>query len=146
MTRSAASIERRRAYSRAWREAHAGYHAAWARSHREVESARKRRLRAIPGWRAAHETSSPRPLDLTPMPKLHTGHPLLDAARAALPDRGTSGSLLAFPLEVARQDERSEFVVAVLEGRDPVVAVAAYRRSEAAWALHRAPLFADVAA
>lgn len=102
-----------------------------------VGRARKARNRAIPGWRAIHEPDRrQRAVHYEPIPPLHTGHPLLEEARLHVPDRSTLITLYD-PLV---EDLRSEYVLAVLEGRNPMAAVRKYRSCQRTYAYRTAPL------
>lgn len=102
-----------------------------------VDRARKARNRAKPGWRAAHEPDHRcRAIVYEPIPPLHTGHPLFDEARKNVLER-SSLVVLYDPLV---EDLRSEYVLAVLECRDPMAAVRRYRASQKTYAYHAAPL------
>lgn len=117
------------------------YHRAWRAAHREQERARKRRWRATPAGRASRAREYLRRASRAapPLPPLHTGHVLLDAARQLVPDRAP-GARYQWREEALAQDLRSEAVVAMLEGRDPAEAVRAYRAREGAWAIMAVPL------
>lgn len=117
------------------------YHRAWRMAHRDAERARKARYRATEAGRRsrAREYARRRSRAAPPLPALHTGHPLLEAACALVP-APAPGARLAWREELLAQDLRSEAVLAQLEGRDPVAAVRAYRAREGAWAALAVPL------
>jgi hypothetical protein len=105
--------------------------AAW----RAKESARKARLRRIPGWRRAHEPPRGVPSTARPLPAigpLHCGHPLLEAAAAAIP-APAPGVARQFVNELDAQDARSEYVLAVLERRNPMAAAQAFLTRAGVW-------------
>ncbi len=56
------------------------------------------------------------------------------------------GRRLAFWEDELRLDLHQEAELAVLEGRDPAAAVAAYRAREISWLAHTAPLFSEAIA
>jgi hypothetical protein len=101
------------------------------RAFRDRENARKRRYRAIPGWRAAHEPEVVRKAD--PIPPLHTGHPLFERACAAVQAKVEPGRALCFPYEIDQEDARSEYVMAVLERGDPELAVSRFLSRQRDW-------------
>lgn len=119
------------------------YHRAWRQAHRESERARKARYRATAAGRASRAREYARRASRAvsgALPPLHTGHPLLEAARELVPGPPSSGTRLAWHHEVLTEDLRSEAVLAQLEGRDPAEAVRSYRAREAAWARRTGPL------
>jgi hypothetical protein len=103
------------------------------RAFRDRVNANSRRLRAIPGWRAQHEPYHRTTVAEAPIPPLHVGHPLFERAKAAVPLPRALGTYLVLPGEDAAQDARSEYVLAALEKRDPVEAVAAFNRQSREW-------------
>jgi hypothetical protein len=109
---------------------------ARAAQYAAVSRERKNRNRAIPGWRAAHEHEHRFTVDLIPIPPLHIGHPLFDEARLHIPERGSLVTLY----DPIVEDLRSEYVLAVLENRDPMAAVCKYRACQRTYAFHIAPL------
>ena len=109
---------------------------ARAAQYAAVSQERKTRNRAIPGWRAAHEHEHRFRVDLTPIPPLHIGHPLFDEARRCVPERGSLVTLY----DPIVEDLRSEYVLAVLENRNPMAAVHKYRACQRTYAFHTAPL------
>lgn len=124
MPRSPESIERRRAACRAWQSSPAGraYHAADRLAHPEREAARRAR------WKVANPDkvrasgaryAAAHLLDTTPLPALY---PELN-----------HGNAIAFWEDELRMDLAQEWVLAELEGRDPVAATNAYRARESAW-------------
>jgi hypothetical protein len=125
---SPATLARRREARRLWGASEAGraYLADWRRRHRDQENARKAKLRALPGWRAAHEPERHQPLDTTPLPLL-------------MPEL-QHGNAIAFWEDELRLDLAQERELARLEGRDPAAAIAAYRSRELNWRGHTAPL------
>lgn len=103
-----------------------------AARYRATDNRRKARLRAIPGWRAQHEPGRRASRAVPPVPALHVGHPLFEDARAAF--RSPSpGTRLAFSSEVDVDDARSEFVLAALEGRDPLDAGQSFLATQKVW-------------
>lgn len=107
------------------------YRRRWRSTHRAAENARKARFRAIPGWRAAHEPERRQAVAPIPLPPLHdpAAHPLFAEAWRLIP----SVSPLTVFADPLPEDLRSEVVLALLEGRDPLAAATRYRRIERAW-------------
>src|SRR6478735_6795232 len=108
------------AYFRAWRAAHPAYRERqnrlrnerrrrFGRGDRSAEY-RRRASRAIPG-----------------VPGLHLGHALFEDARRIVGQRRSSLVALHDPLH---DDLLSEATLALLEGRDPIVAVRRYGATE----------------
>jgi hypothetical protein len=120
------------AYYRAWRAAHPHY-----RARQNVI----RNLRRVRGDRTAeYAKRASRAVSLEPLPSLHQGHPLFDAARAIVGRRGSSLVTLYDPLP---DDPMSEAVLALLEGSDPREAVRRYRATELSWGRITAPLIGE---
>lgn len=126
--------------------------AAWWREYRVRRAtelrAYNRRRRSEPKVRAQRHASEQRrrsrirAAELANVVQLR--HPLLDAAAALVPIRAP-GRLLRFRPEMTAEDARSEAVVALIEGRDPVAAVAAFRARERAWAAIHGPFIEGAA-
>ena len=133
--RSAASLEQRRAYCRAWRRAHPGYHRAWAAEHRadvleHQRTWRHRRPELVRAQRSRYHrlTRARHPGELPPK---HVGHPMFDAARVLVgPDRNSGLRWLIDPLH---EDLLSVATLALIEGHDAAGAVRRYRSVEWAW-------------
>jgi hypothetical protein len=142
MARSSESLERRRAYTRAWSASPAGraYHRRWRQEHPEIEKARRDRWRAAnpDRVRAQRETENERrrarrAAELeSPIPAPATGHPLFEAAARIVPVAGRGG-VVSFWDEELEYDLRSEAVLAMLDGRDPIEAIRTYRSRERRW-------------
>ena len=118
------------AYYRAWRAAHPDYRkrqnamrAERRRRHGREHPVSTRPSRAVPG-----------------IPPLHTGHPLFERARAIVGPRQTSLVELQDPLY---DDLVSVAVVALLERKDPVVAVRRFGSLERMWGRVTAPLIVE---
>jgi hypothetical protein len=136
-TRSAESIERRRAAHRAWRTTPEGraYYAADREKHRDRERARTRRWKAANPDKVREQHRRRRAsqvVDTTPLPALY---PELN-----------HGSGIAFWEDELRMDLAQERALAECEGRDPIVAIADYRRRELAWRQFAAPVLEELAA
>lgn len=114
-----------------------GWWREYRRTHRaEITAATRRRRQSSPVLRAQRLASEQRrrarlraedaaravPMD----------HPLLAAAAALVPMPAPGGAL-RFANELMAEDARSEAVVAMLAGTDPLAAVHAWRSAERAW-------------
>lgn len=137
--RSPEAIARRKAATAAWRASPAGraYHAAWRAKHKEQERARTDRWRAahpelVAAQKARYAAAHPRQ-ELPPIPARHVGHELFDRAAELVPRIRTAFVELVSREEEMFDDCRSEAVLAMLEGRDPLTAVRAYRARESNW-------------
>jgi hypothetical protein len=129
----------------AWRARNPDYHKRWREAHREGERARARRWKATPAGRAARNAQDRRrraklvrPV-VPALPEPATGHELFTLAAQLVPYAGR-GHVLSFWHEELEYDLRAEAVLAILEGRDPAAAVAAYRGREINWSRHAGPL------
>jgi hypothetical protein len=119
------------AYHRAWRAAHPEYQARQNRLRNE------RRRQQGRGDRAAEYAS--RPTRAIPsVPGLHAGHDLFERARRIVGPRRTTLVTLHDPLY---DDLISEATLALIEGRDPEVAIRRYGARERAFGRLTCPLF-----
>lgn len=123
-------------YFRSYRAAHPEYRAREAANRRARRAKNGREDRTAEYARRAAARPS---LDIRPIPALHVGHPLFDIVRALLPIQ-SPGTLLRFPSEIDREDARSEAVLAILEGREPLTAANAFAASERSRRRVEAPL------
>jgi hypothetical protein len=121
--------ERRRATQRT-------YSARYYASNRERVLAKRRdpRVRALRAvqsrkWRSKHVT------DRSPVPSPYRGHPVLDLARELVGEPWYGDRLYDPVLE----DALGEAVLAMLEGRDPVVAARAEISRELRWRIRTVP-------
>jgi hypothetical protein len=118
------------AYYRAWRAAHPEYRA------RQTRLRRERRERLGRGDRSA-EYARRRSRAVPPLLGMHVGHELFDQARKIVGPRRTSLVILHDPLY---DDLLSEATLALIEGRDPDVAIRTYRAREHAYGRVTCPL------
>jgi hypothetical protein len=118
------------AYHRAWRAAHPEYQARQNRLRNE------RRRRQGRGDRSTEYASRPKRA-VPPVPGLHLGHDLFERARRVVGPRRTSLVTLADPLY---DDLLSEATLALIEGRDPQVAIRRYGARERAFGRVTCPL------
>lgn len=118
------------AYHRAWRAAHPEYRA------RQNQLRNERRRRSGRGDRSAEYAK--RPSRAIPhVPALHVGHGLFELARRIVgPRPGTLASLY----DPLYDDLVSEATLALIEGRDPMVAIRAYGARERAFGRVTCPL------
>lgn len=124
------------AYFRDWRRAHPEYRMRQNQLHND----RRRRLGR--GDRRTEYARRPsRALD--PIPALHFGHPLFDAARAVV---GPNTSSLTVWLDPLHDDLISVATLALLRGRDAAEAVRRFRATETAWRRMTCQLFAGAGA
>jgi hypothetical protein len=119
------------AYYRAWRAAHPEYRA------RQNQIRTERRRRFGRGDRSAEYAGRPSRA-IPSVPGLHHGHDLFERARRIVGPRRTSLVTLDDPLY---DDLVSEATLALIEGRDPVVAIRRYGARERAFGRWTAPLF-----
>jgi hypothetical protein len=127
--------------------------AAWWRDYRirrgeELRAYNRERRRQPKVRRQRHASESRRRARIRAgqaIPSLHTGHPLFDFARAVVAEI-TPLRLYVSPVEIDRQDARSEAVLAMLEQRDPRAAAIAFLRDQAAWRRLTQPLVGERAA
>ena len=126
------------AYCRGWRATHPEY-----RTRQNVLRNDRRRRQGRGDRTMEYSRRSGRAIDVSPIPSLHQGHPLFDAARAIV-GHDTSGlTVLRDPLH---EDLLSEAVVAFVEASDPVERVRRFRAAEIAWRRITGQLFAGAAA
>lgn len=118
------------AYHRAWRAAHPEYRA------RQNQLRNERRRRTGRGDRSA-EFAKRRSRAIPPVPALHVGHDLFELARRIVGPRPSTLVSLYDPLY---DDLVSEATLALIEGRDPVVAIRAYGARERAFGRVTCPL------
>jgi hypothetical protein len=118
------------AYHRAWRAVHPDYRARQNRLRNE----RRRRLGR--GDRSAEYARRPTRA-LPSVPGLHHGHDLFERARRIVGPRPTTLVTLHDPLY---DDLVSEATLALIEGRDPVVAIRTYGARERAFGRVTCPL------
>ncbi len=119
------------AYHKAWRAAHPEYRA------RQNQLRNERRRRHGRGDRSA-EYARRRSRAIPPMPGLHVGHDLFEEARTIVGPRPASLESLYDPLY---DDLLSEATLALIEGRDPQVAVRSYGARERSYGRVTCPLF-----
>lgn len=120
-----------------WRARHPEYR------HREVARLRERRRllgRESRVTEFAHAKAKRGTITWEPIPALFVGHPIFDAARAIVPMHRSPGTTLQFEAEQWWEEEMSEAVLALLEGRDPAAAAKAVLHDERAWSWRHAPL------
>lgn len=98
------------------------------RAHRDAERRRywARRYGMAPPVEIVRAQARPA-IPLPPIPDVPDGHPLYDEARAAL--KGYERDELGSAIDYSARDLLQEFVLAVLEGRDPREAVRLVRRA-----------------
>jgi hypothetical protein len=118
------------AYYRAWRAAHPEYR---ARQNRLRAERRRRNGRGDRTAEYARRKSRAAP----PMPPLHAGHDLFERARMLVGPRRSTLVALHDPLH---DDLLSEATLALIEGRDPVEAIRAFRAREHAYGRMTCPL------
>lgn len=119
------------AYHRAWRAAHPEYQTRQNRLRNE------RRRRQGRGDRSTEYASRPT-RTVPPVPGLHLGHDLFEHARQVVGPRRTTLVTLTDPLY---DDLLSEATLAIIEGRDPQVAIRRYGARERAFGRVTCPLF-----
>jgi hypothetical protein len=120
------------AYYREYRRQHADELREYNRARRARPEVRAQRHAQELRRRARIRASRPAEVEMR--------HPLLDAA-AALVVMPPPGRVLRFRREVMAEDARSEAVLALVEGRDPLAAVRAFRAVERTWGMWTVPLF-----
>lgn len=123
------------AYFRAWRAAHPEYR------ERQNRLRNERRRRQGRGDRAGEYARRPSRA-IPPIPSLHLGHDLFEAARRIVGPKRSSLITLHDPLH---EDMLSEATLALIEGRDPGEAVRAYGARERAFGRVTCQLVDDAA-
>ena len=118
------------AYYRSWRAAHPEYRKRQNRLRAE------RRKRDGRGDRS-REYALRRSRAIPPVPAMHLGHELFDIARSVVGPRRTALATLYDPLY---DDLVSEATLALIEGRDPEVAVRRYGAAERSFGRVTCPL------
>jgi hypothetical protein len=123
------------AYFRAWRAAHPDYR---ARQNQIRNERRRRQGRGDRSAEYAHRRARATATATQPIPDLHHGHDLFEEARRIVGPRRTSLVVLYDPLY---DDLLSEATLALIEGRDPQVAVQQYGTRERSYSRVTCPLF-----